>query len=51
MKRFLEKIEIDKLIEDNFNSVAEFCRELNISRSHFDGMMKKGNSLWEKNSK
>lgn len=41
MKRFLEKIEVDKLIEDNFNSVAEFCRELNISRSHFDGMIKR----------
>lgn len=41
MKRFLEKIEVDKLIEDNFNSIAEFCRKLNISRSHFDGMMKR----------
>lgn len=41
MKRFLEKIEVNKLIEDNFKSIAEFCRKLNISRSHFDGMMKK----------
>lgn len=41
MKRFLENIEINRFIEDNFNSVAEFCRVLNISRSHFDGMMRR----------
>lgn len=39
MKRYLDREAIKEFIENNFKSVSEFCRRLNISRSHFDGMM------------
>ena len=40
MKRFLDKTAIERLIKDEFNSVSDFCRYIDISRSHFDGMIK-----------
>lgn len=39
-KRYLDDIEVMKLIKSNFDSVSDFCRKASISRSHFDGMIK-----------
>lgn len=40
MKRYLDKDEAQEIIINNFKSVSDFCRFINISRSHFNGMMK-----------
>lgn len=40
MKRYLNSEAVNDFLNEYYKSVSEFCRELGISRSHFDGMMR-----------
>lgn len=40
-KRILDKEIMEDFINTNFNSVSDFCRKLGVSRSHFNGMIKR----------
>lgn len=40
-KRYLDKEEINRFINENFSSTSEFCRKLGVSRSHLYKMLKK----------
>ena len=48
MKRFLNKDYTKDFINKNYKSVSDFCKEIKISRSHFDGMLKGKISCGEK---
>lgn len=50
-KRYLDEIEVSRLIKKNFNSVSEFCKLANLSRSHFYGMMKRKISVGKNSEK
>lgn len=41
MKRYLDEEEVKKFIKENFDSISDFCNRLGVSRSHFDGMLKR----------